>query len=55
MARFVLLTLKLSCNFKLNTAILDFDRFEVNKNPLFPNLSGRPHVVRFVLVTLRAA
>ena len=45
----------LSCNFKLNSAILDFDWFEMNKNPLFHNSSRRPHLVRFVLVTLRAA
>ena len=45
----------LTCKFELNTAILDFDRFEVSKNPIFHNTSRRPHVVRFVLVTLKAA
>ena len=45
----------LTSKFDLNTAILDFERFEVSKNPNFHNTSRRPHVVRFVLVTLRAA
>ena len=45
----------LTCKFELNTAILDFDRFEVSKNPIFHNSSRRPQMVRFVLVTLRAA
>ena len=33
MVRFVL-----TCKFELNTAILDFDRFEVSKNPIFSQL-----------------
>ena len=45
----------LSCNFQLNTAILDFDRFEVMKSPIFLNSSRRPQIVRFVLLTLRPA
>ena len=37
MVRFVLVTLRaaLTCKFELNTAILDFDRFKVSKNPIF--------------------
>ena len=40
MVRFVLVTLRaiLTCKFELNTAILDFDRFEVSKNPDFSQL-----------------
>ena len=45
----------LTCKFKLNTAILHFDRFKVSKNPIFHNSSQRPQIVRFVLVTLTAA
>ena len=41
--------------FELNTAILDFDRFEVSKKPIFRSSSRRPQVVRFVLVTVKAA
>ena len=56
MVRFVLVTLRVSltCKFELNTAILDFGRFEVSKNPIFHNSYRRPQMVRFVLVTLRA-
>ena len=36
-------------------AILDFDRFEVRRNLIFHNSSRRPQMVRFVLVTLKAA
>ena len=45
----------LTCKFELDRAILDFDRFHVRKNPIFHNSSRRPQMVRFVLVTLRAA
>ena len=45
----------LTCKFELNTAILDFDRFEVSKNPIFHNSSRRPQMVRILLITLRAA
>ena len=45
----------LSCKFQLDTAILDFDRFDVMKNPIFLNSSRRPQIVRIVLVTLTAA
>ena len=31
----------------LNTAILDLDRFEVRKNPIFHNSSFRPQIVRY--------
>ena len=41
--------------FGLNTPILDSDRFEGRKNLIFHNLSRRPQMLRFVLVTLRAA
>ena len=44
-----------TCKFELNTAILDFDRFEVSKNPIFRSSSRRPQMVRFVLVTVKAA
>ena len=47
----IILTLK----FELNTALLEFDRFENRKNPIFINSSRRPQIVRFVLVMLRAA
>ena len=47
MVRFVSVT--------LNTAILNFDPFEVSKNPLFHNSSQRPQMMCFVLVTPRAA
>ena len=46
---------KRSCKFELNPASLDFNRFEVSKNPIFHNSSERPQMVRFVLVTLRPA
>ena len=32
----------------LNTAIFEFDRFEVTKYPMFQNSSREPLVVRFV-------
>ena len=35
--------------------ILNVDRFEVTKNPLFHKSSRRLQIVRFVLVSLRAA
>ena len=35
--------------------VLDFDPFEGSKNTIFHNPSRRPQMVRFVLVTLRAA
>ena len=41
----------LTCKFQLNTAILDFDRSDITKNPL----SRRPQKMRFVLLTLREA
>ena len=44
-----------SCKFELNTEILDFDWFEVCKNPIFHNSSRQPQMLRFVLVTLKAA
>ena len=47
--------ISLNYKFKLNTAILEFDRFKVRKNPIFHNASWRPQMVRFVLVMLRAA
>ena len=54
MVRFVLVTAisSLTCQFELNTTILDFGRFEVRKNSIFHNSSGKPQMVRFVLVTL---
>ena len=57
MVRFVLVTLRavVTCKFELNTASLDFDRFEVSKNPIFYNSSRRTQMVRFVFLTLRAA
>ena len=45
----------LTSKFELNTAILDFERFEVSKNRIFHNSSRRPKIVRFVLITVRAA
>ena len=45
----------LTCKFELNTAILDFDRFQLRKNQIFHNSSRKPQMVRFVLVTLRDA
>ena len=45
----------LTCKFKLHKKILDLDRYQLSKNPIFHNLSRRPQIVRFVLVTLRAA
>ena len=45
----------LNVKFKLNSAILDFDLFEVTINPAFYNSSRGPQMVRFPLVTLRAA
>ena len=47
--------INLTCKLELNTAILDFDRFEVSKIPIFQNSSMRPQMLRFVLVTLRGA
>ena len=47
--------INLTCKLELNTAILDFDRFEVSKIPIFKNSSRRPQMLRFVLVTLRGA
>ena len=47
--------INLTCKLELNTAIVDFDRFEVSKNPIFLNSTRRPQIVRFVLVMLRAA
>ena len=44
----------LTCKFELTTAILNFERFEVSKNPMFHKSSLGPKSVRFVLVTLRA-
>ena len=44
----------LTCKFELNAAILDFDRFEVRKNPNVHNSSLRPQMVRFLFLTLRA-
>ena len=41
--------------YPLFTAILDLDRLEVSRNPIFHNSSRRPQMVRFVLVKLRAA
>ena len=45
----------LTFKFELNTTILDCDRFEVSKNPIFRNSSRRPQMVRFMLLTLKAA
>ena len=45
----------LTYKFELNTAILDFDWFEVTKNPHFHKSSRRLQMVRFLLVTPRAA
>ena len=45
----------LTCKFELNTTILDFDCFKVNKNPIFHNSSRRPQTVRFLLVIPSAA
>ena len=45
----------LTSKFNLNTGIFDFDGFEVRKNPTFHDSSWRPQMVRFLLVTLRAA
>ena len=45
----------LTCKFKLNTAIFDFDGFEVRKTPTFHNSSRKPQMVRFVLVMMKAA
>ena len=47
--------INLTCKFELNKAILDFDRFEFSKIPIFKNSSRRPQMLRFVLVTLRGA
>ena len=44
-----------TCRFELNASILDFDRLEVSKNPIFQDLSRRPQMVRLLLVTPRAA
>ena len=45
----------LTYKFELYTAILDFDGFQVRRNPIFHNSSRRPQMVCFVLVTLKAA
>ena len=45
----------LTCKFELKTAILIFERFKYSKNPIFHNWCWRPEILRFVLVTLRAA
>ena len=45
----------LTCSFEPNTAIFDFARLEVTKNPLFHKSYQRFQMVRFVLVTLKAA
>ena len=49
MVRFVLVMLKAAqpCKLKLNTAILDFGRFEVGKNPIFHNSYRRPQISGF--------
>ena len=44
----------LTCKSELNTAILNFERFEVFKTPMFHKSSLGPEMVRFVLVTLKA-
>ena len=43
----------LTCKFELNTAILNFERFEVSKNPIFGFSSQRDQMLRSVLVALR--
>ena len=55
--RFVLVALRaaLSCKCERNTTILDFDIFELRKNPNFHNSSRKPQILRFVFVTLKAA
>ena len=55
--RFVLVTLReaLTSKCERNTAILDFDIFELRKNPNFHNSSRKPQILRFVFVTLIAA
>ena len=45
----------LTCSLELNAAILDFARLEVTKYPLSQKSSYRFEILRFVLVTLRAA
>ena len=47
--------INLTCKLELNTAIVDFDRFEVSKNPIFHNSYRRPQMERFLLVTQKAA
>ena len=41
----------LTYKFEQDTMILDFRRFEESKNPFSNNSSGKPQMVRFVLVT----
>ena len=43
--------INLTCKLELNTAIVDFDRFEV----IFHNSYQRPQMERFLLVTQKAA
>ena len=45
----------LTCKFQLNTAMLDLGRFEVSKIPIFHKSSRKRQMVRFLLITLRAA
>ena len=47
--------INLTCKLELNTAIVDFDRFEVRKNPISQNSSRRTQMVRFVSMTVWAA
>ena len=47
--------INLTCKLELNTAILDFDRFEVRKNTISQNSSRRTQMVRFVSMTVWAA
>ena len=37
----------LICKLELNTAILDFGRFEVSKNSIFHKSSRKPQMVRY--------
>ena len=41
----------LTCKFELSRAILDFDRLEVSRNPIFHNSSRRHQMERFLLVS----
>ena len=45
----------LTRKFELNTAILDYGSFDVKINPIFHKSCQTPQIVRFVLVTLKAA